>query len=81
MPEMLSNVVRHKTELVPGYRAYAGWQSMQAYLSDWEKAEKRLKRRIELLRMLVEERRRQEEDGSWPKVVELYEASKSVRTM
>jgi hypothetical protein len=65
--------VRHKTELAPGYRVYAAWQNMQYFVDDWEKAERRLKRRIELLKLLVEERKRQEADGSWKDVVAVYE--------
>ena len=81
MPEMLSNVVRHKTELLPGYRVYASWQSMQAFVDDWEKAQRRLQRRIELLKALVEERKQQEADGSWKHVVAVYEQGKTPKTV
>jgi hypothetical protein len=64
--EMLASTVRHKTTISDGYRKHAGYQSMEAYATDWRVALRRLERQVLELEEMARQRKVEQENGDWP---------------
>lgn len=62
----LYSTVGFQTILTEGYRYFAAHESMSARLSDWERCRDRLDRQIEELRALRDQRKIEDETGTWP---------------
>jgi hypothetical protein len=63
---MIESHVYDATVLPPRYLAGAAWQSMDAYLNDWEAAYDRLGRQLVKLRAARNARKAEKEAGTWP---------------
>lgn len=64
--DMLASTVRTGTTIADGYRKYAGWQSMEAYATDWRVALRRLERQVLELEEMARQRKVEQESGDWP---------------
>lgn len=66
MVDRIASAVERGTSISDRYRESASWQSMDAFLVDWHRAQHRLNRQITELTKLRDERRDATERGEWP---------------